>query len=266
LGVVGTAAMNNGVDGATTNPSLTSGSGRSGVYGHDDSTDSGTLNVGVAGSSNLGYGVEATSGSSYGLLAFSQTGTALVASNASGDFSTALNVFAGTSDQTGLAMAGYNLTNAIFDVDDTGNVFIAGLLYTTGPCHTGCSRTRRVTSYEARESVPSIEDVGEGQIVDGKGRVSLDAAYANIIDGHVAYNVFITPEGPSRGLYVTQKGSTGFTVMENPGGNATIAFSYRIVAKPYGVAAPRLPMTDLAPKPASLSQSAVHALARHSMR
>jgi hypothetical protein len=35
-------------------------------------------------------------------------------------------------------------------------------------------------------------------------------------------------------VYVTQKSQTGFTVLENPCGCSTIAFSYRIVAKPYG--------------------------------
>jgi hypothetical protein len=87
-----------------------------------------------------------------------------------------------------------------------------------------------------------MEDFGEAQLVDGQSYVRLDAAFANVIDGHSSYLVFITPEGDSHGLYVTEKSSAGFAVRENEGGHATIAFSYRIVAKPYGDASPRLPM------------------------
>lgn len=273
FGVVATSIGGNGVDSATKNPSKGTQYGRAGVYGHDDSTDGGILNVGVAGYSNLGsgiagtssagvgvsgqstqtYGVSGTSANSYGVSAFSQNGTASIAVNATGDASAVLKLTGGTSNTIGYNVLGFNQTNSIFDFDNAGNESIAGLLYTAGPCKTGCSRTHRVISYEARETVPSIEDVGEGQIVDGKGRVALDAAYANVIDGNVVYSVFITPEGPNRGLYVTQKGPSGFTVMENPGGHATIAFSYRVVAKPYGVAAARLPMTTLAqPAPNTL--------------
>jgi hypothetical protein len=58
--------------------------------------------------------------------------------------------------------------------------------------------------------------------------------------------VFITPEGDSRGVYVTAKTSLGFTVRENQGGQSTLAFSYRIVAKPYGEHPARLQMFTMA--------------------
>jgi hypothetical protein len=60
------------------------------------------------------------------------------------------------------------------------------------------------------------------------------------MDQRAAYMVTITPEGDSRGLYVTAKTSIGFEVHENQGGKSTLAFSYRIVGKPYGEVAPRL--------------------------
>jgi hypothetical protein len=46
--------------------------------------------------------------------------------------------------------------------------------------------------------------------------------------------VFITPEGGSNRLYVVNKTAAGFEVHENRGGRSTLAFSYRIVAKPFG--------------------------------
>lgn len=279
IGVVGSAAKNNGVDGSTKNPSNTH-AGRSGVFGHDDSTDGGVRNVGVAGYSNLGIGVSGGAGSGTGMLGTSTSGVAVngvatsgygvwgysgtgigsvavsvgsVALSASvdpGNGNNALQLVGGTDDQSGNAMQVYSKSSfLIYQLDNGGSLFIQGLLYSGGSCQNGCSRTRRVKSYTARESMPSMEDVGEGQLVDGNARVSLDPAYANVIDRNARYVVFITPEGPNRGLYVTHKDPSGFTVMENPGGRSTISFAYRIVAKPYGVTEPRLPMMNLTQKP-----------------
>jgi hypothetical protein len=61
----------------------------------------------------------------------------------------------------------------------------------------------------------------------------------------MVYSVSITPEGNSNGLYVSQKTLTGFAVRENNGGRSTLAFEYRIVAKPFGSNAKRLPMVDV---------------------
>jgi hypothetical protein len=57
----------------------------------------------------------------------------------------------------------------------------------------------------------------------------------------LSYLVFVTPEGDNRGLYVTQKSANGFAVHESQGGHSSLAFSYRIVAKPFGNQIPRLP-------------------------
>jgi len=130
-------------------------------------------------------------------------------------------------------------------MDNSGNLTITGILTTGGSCSTGCARTAsepgaRVATYAPRESEPTMEDVGEAQLVSGQTYVRLDPAFANVIDQRSSYLVFITPEGDSRGLFVTQKTSSGFAVHENQGGHSTLAFSYRIVAKPYGLTAPRL--------------------------
>lgn len=52
------------------------------------------------------------------------------------------------------------------------------------------------------------------------------------------YLVFITPQDNSRHPYVTHKTSAGFAVMEADNGRDSVAFDYRIVAKPYHTAAP----------------------------
>jgi len=43
------------------------------------------------------------------------------------------------------------------------------------------------------------------------------------------YHVFLSPEGPSKGLYVTNRTSAGFEVREQGEGHARIGFSCRIM-------------------------------------
>lgn len=296
FGVLASSAKNNGVDASTTNKSKTR-PGRSGVYGHDDSTDGGKLNVGVAGYSPNGFGMQASSTNGIGLQATSTNGTAIFASSASvgiianatdnglnigidgnsnagdgvgvegysangpgllgfvatGSPETVLELDAGTADSGGNAMEAYDSNGSLtFTLDNAGNVTIPGLIFTKGFCKTGCSPTHRITEYSPRESVPTMEDIGEGQLVGGKAYVPLDPVYANVINSGASYVVFVSPEGPNQGLYVTQKTARGFEVLENPGGHSTIPFGYRIVAKPYGVTAARLPMSVQTDQPMRL--------------
>ena len=141
----------------------------------------------------------------------------------------------------------------VFRVDDVGDVQITGLIFTAGGCSSGCMKApdlpgRHVLSYAPRESLPTMEDVGEAKLVNGRAMVSLDASYANVIDRKASYLVFITPEGMVGGtLCVTDRTPHGFVVQESGNGRSTVPFAYRIVAKPYGETAARLPMVDLKP-------------------
>lgn len=138
--------------------------------------------------------------------------------------------------------------------DDSGNLFITGLIFTAGGCSSGCVRDlkqpgTRVVTYAPREAAPVVEDVGEGQLTDGRSYVALDPNFASVIDQHGNYSVFITPEGDNRGLYVTGKTTRGFSVRESQGGHSTLPFSYRIVAQPYGPPQPRLARVNFAAQP-----------------
>ena len=160
--------------------------------------------------------------------------------------------YGGTSNNTGgLSLEAVESNGSpAFWVTNDGNAHVAGLIYTGGTCSKGCDRSRgeRVVSYAAQTSFPTIEDVGEGQLAGGQARIPIDAALSRAID-QGSYVVFVTPEGESHGLYVTDKTPSGFTVAENQAGHSNIAFGYRIVAKPYGVKAPRLPVATSANAP-----------------
>ena len=152
----------------------------------------------------------------------------------------------------------YVATNAFntqtLRADDSGNLIITGLIFTAGGCSTGCVTDQkqpgtRVVTYAPREAAPTVEDVGEGQLTDGRSYVALDPKFASVIDQRGNYFVFITPEGDNRGLFVTGKTIRGFSVRESQGGRSTLPFSYRIVAQPYGPAQPRLARVNFAAQP-----------------
>jgi hypothetical protein len=140
---------------------------------------------------------------------------------------------------------------AFGEISTSGNVNISGQYQKNGTCVVGCAAAsptspgRAVVSYVPTQSLPTIDDFGEAMLQNGSAYVRLDSGFANVIDQRASYLVFITPEGDSRGLYVTQKSAQGFAVHENMGGHSSLAFSYRIVAKPLGSHDQRLPMVTL---------------------
>jgi hypothetical protein len=140
-------------------------------------------------------------------------------------------------------------SNILFYVDSGGNMSATTLMTTKGSYArtTGSSGTAR-TLYAAHTTAPVTEDFGEGQVVNGRGYVRLDSALADVIDDRNAYHVFLTPEGDSNGLYVTQKSTTGFAVRESRGGRSTLAFEYRILAKPIDEDGKRLALAPPLPR------------------
>jgi hypothetical protein len=146
----------------------------------------------------------------------------------------------------------------LFTVDNSGNVFAQRLMTTKGSYArtTGSSGTAR-TLYAPHTTAPVTEDFGEGQLVNGRGYVRLDPALVDVIDGRSTYYVFITPEGDSDGLYVAQKKSpAGVTVRESRGGRSTLAFQYRIHAKPVDEDGKRLALAPPLPHDAPIIRHA----------
>jgi hypothetical protein len=237
---------------------------------------------GVSGVSSVDAGVEGFSTSASGVVAFSNTGDALQATTNSGSgtaviaqsfggigvsasgggivgplFLPAVSVIADSTStdliygcapsRNAACVFGGGLPQPQFVAGVNGNVFITGLLFTAGFCSSGCASTKtkgeqRVRLFTAQQSLPTVEDFGEAQLVGGQSSVRIDPAFARTTDGTATYLVFITPEGNSNGLYVLNKTVGGFDVRENNSGRSTIAFSYRIVAKPFREHPARLQM------------------------
>ena len=120
------------------------------------------------------------------------------------------------------------------DVSGTlnGNLLINGNFTATGtkaaivPHPDGSYRT-----FYCVESPESwFEDFGIGELVNGLATIQLDAEFTMLIQNN-NYHVFLTPEGDSKGLFISKKTPTNFEVQEQQEGNNNLSFSYRVVAK-----------------------------------
>jgi hypothetical protein len=85
-----------------------------------------------------------------------------------------------------------------------------------------------------------FEDFGRENLVGGTANVQIDLDFAALVDT-ASYHVFLTPEGPSKGLYVATMTPHSFRVCEQEEGRGNITFSYRVVARRGDVTAERLP-------------------------
>jgi len=151
-------------------------------------------------------------------------------------------------DPSGIVMiahgSGSGTSKDVMSLDSSGNMILSGTLQQNGT-PLAAQRTvtgRSVETYSAQQTQPTIEDFGQGELVQGSGFVRLANDFAVAIDQTKSYMVFLTPDGDNAGLYVAQKTAQGFIVREDRGGHDSLAFDYRIVAKPFAKFDTRLPV------------------------
>jgi hypothetical protein len=143
----------------------------------------------------------------------------------------------------GLVFEGTGSTGvATSQLDDAGNLVIAGKLTEHGTLTTAVHNSDGTysTSYTAHSTLPTVEDVGEANIVSGAAFVPIDSSLRKAINVLRGYLVFVTPQGATTGLYVTNKSPMGFSVREIGNARDSLAFDYRIVAQPNAEQGPRL--------------------------
>jgi hypothetical protein len=128
-----------------------------------------------------------------------------------------------------------------------GSVTVLGGVFVTGTksaliAHPDGSR-RAFYAVEAPDSW--LEDVGRAQLRQGVARVDIDPDFAAVSGLGDDYHVFLTPEGPSNGLYVTGRTSSVFEVREQGDGTSELSFSYRIMTRRTDVRTNRLEPIEL---------------------
>jgi hypothetical protein len=193
----------------------------------------------VEGYNGDGDGVLGTSGAHRGVHGIGPIGVFGETPAGSNQFTVAV-----AADNNGAGLGIQASSNGPWTAIISGNVWVDGQFYVNpaGGKHTvmphpdGASRLL----YCMESAEAWFEDFGRSELSNGRARVELDVDYAAIIDAD-DYHVFLTPEGDSRGVYVTERDQTGFVVQEQQGGTSSLAFSYRIAARPRGAAIRRLP-------------------------
>lgn len=157
--------------------------------------------AGVIGISDRN-GVEGSSQKEAGVYGHAYTGVGIVGSSTKGD-------------------AGRFYGN----VKITGDLILQGNKAAAVPFPDG--RLRMLFCQESPE--PWFEDFGVAKLVDGRASVELEEGFASVISGNL--HVFLTPLGDCRGLYVASTSADSFVVHELGGGNSSIRFSFRVVAR-----------------------------------
>jgi hypothetical protein len=132
----------------------------------------------------------------------------------------------------GLNPAGFpfqasNLSGAGCNIDSAGNLNCSGSKNAVVPIDGG-KRKVAMSAIEAPQNW--FEDAGSAPLVNGAAVVTLDRDYAQTVNTEKEYQVFLTPYGDCKGLYVANRTANSFEVHELGGGTASLNFGYRIMA------------------------------------
>jgi hypothetical protein len=181
--------------------------GRNAVFGNHFGAG-----VGVRGRCGVGFGAFGLSTSSVGVGGESDSGFGLQ----------------GVTTGSGFAGALFGRTAVVGNLSVFGNLTVVppGVKSMAMPHSDGSYR--RLYSMESPECW--FEDFGTGELVEGGTHIELDPDYVATVQLD-DYHVFLTPEGDSMGLYIADKGPTGFDVREQQGGTSSLRFSYRVAAR-----------------------------------
>jgi hypothetical protein len=264
-GVEGTATATSGETYAVAG--INSSSAGYGVYGYNESATGATFGVfgeaastagiGVVGvgtaESELGKelnivpaGVWGTSSAGVGVLATTDGTEAIAAYNNASNVATLFVENQEDNTDSSIVVATYSSYGGFCDIFVNGNLTCSGSVGGHAVLPNGSDGKRDVALYAVQSPENWFEDMGGGQLHNGSTVVTLDADYAQTVNTGMEYRVFLTPNGDSKGLYVTNKTATSFEVHEQGGGTSSIAFDYRIVARRKGYENVR--MADLAGK------------------
>jgi hypothetical protein len=125
----------------------------------------------------------------------------------------------------------------------TGNFEMGGGSFTASPTSTTWTTNKpatvklndgtKVKLYAEEATEVFFSDYGIGQLQNGHARIELDPTFLQTVTISEQYPmmVFIQLESDCRGVYVTNKTSTGFDVVELQNGHSNASFSYRVVCR-----------------------------------
>jgi len=211
------------------------------------------------------FGVVGDSPSGFGVAAFSDTQNALVANSGSGigvygSSVSNVGVYGGSTSQDGVvgySANGNGVSGSTDSLASSGGAFLGpptgGQALVAGTSELACwfdngnmgctgnksavvpvAGDRWVRLFAVESPDNWFEDFGEGRLSNGSAVIALESEFAQTVNTELSYHVYLTPNGDSRGLYVSAKSANSFEVREQSGGTSNIAFDYRIVARRKG--------------------------------
>jgi hypothetical protein len=154
--------------------------------------------------------------------------------NSSHYFTASFQNFTQTANAPALFAGG---SHGFCDVDGDGNFSCSGTKSAVVPVDGGA---RKVALYAIEGPENWFEDVGSAHLSGGRVLINLESTFVQTVNTEIEYQVFLTPNGDCKGLYVEKKSPSSFVVREFGSGTASIDFDYRIVAKRKGYERVRL--------------------------
>jgi hypothetical protein len=112
-------------------------------------------------------------------------------------------------------------------IDAAGDLSCSGTKNAVVPIDGG---KRKVALSAIESPVNWFEDAGEARLENGAAVVMLDGDFIQTVNTNEKYQVFLTPYGDCKGLYVRNRTANSFEVHELGSGAATLSFGYRIMA------------------------------------
>lgn len=204
--------------------------------------------AGVFGSQNAGgywgaLGYKSSAGFSYGgYFTSSTTGTGM-----SGGQEPAQGIGLGAWGD----LIGADIHGGIYGIYTEGDhfgIYSKGTVYSDKPdvkLH-DTGKSERAVTYSASSPDVTIMTSGQGRLLDGSSSVSFDQTFTDVISDKVPVIITVTPLGQTRGVYISESDSHGFTLKENDAGRSNADFFYIAIGRRAGYEDPVLPADVLA--------------------
>lgn len=229
LGVYGVGPTYGVYGAATTGYGAVDVSGNVGVYATGPSYGMYSVSSGkaVLGSTTGGVAIYAQSSSGRAFEGHTGSGVGLYVTNAGGNGGDVTGSYIGTITRSNTypLVATDASGNVVFYVDGSGNVSYHGALQSFSERRAG------VVLYNPQSTMPAVEETGTARLRLGRASVYFSSNFARSIDVRRGYQVFLTPNADTRGLYVEGKYARGFMVREVAGGRGSFDFDYRVYAR-----------------------------------
>lgn len=247
-------AIKVGVEGDVFNiiPQSISAGTSMGVFGYNNSVPGvSAYSVGVLGSSVSTTGPtdgvygRAASATGYGVTGFnanaSGTGVVGIGNNLPGNILTAGSGGAFTGLDWGAYIINTSILTSGAIYTDNGGVinrynFYNGTQYKINGTGTVSTTVKDVNGKNVVMHCPEspeiyFSDYGEGQLVNGKAHIELDPIFAKnvTVNSKHPLRIYTQLEGDCNGVYITNKTTSGFDVIELKGGASNTHFQWNVV-------------------------------------